>query len=70
MNIIFFSLLTSHDFLSLLGIGGQIEVHADFWGHNYKYDSHPGGDRLGNESHTYMILKKKWIRILFIFTEL
>ena len=27
-----------------LGIGGQIEVHADFWGPG-KYDQHPGGDR-------------------------
>ena len=27
-----------------LGIGGQIEVHADFWGQG-KYDQHPGGDR-------------------------
>ena len=31
-------------FLLYLGIGGQIEVHADFWGPG-KYDQHPGGDR-------------------------
>ena len=33
---------TNHIFY--LGIGGQIEVHADFWGPG-KYDQHPGGDR-------------------------
>lgn len=27
------------------GIGGQIEVHVDYWGPG-KYETHPGGDRI------------------------
>ena len=27
------------------GIGGQIEVHVDYWGPNFTMDSHPGGAR-------------------------
>merc|ERR1712156_968089 len=35
---------SEHYHLINYGIGGQIEVHADFWGQG-KYDQHPGGDR-------------------------
>ena len=39
-------LAAEHYHLINYGIGGQIEVHVDYWGTENSFDRHPGGDRM------------------------